>query len=535
MNKVHFPDIAERHLGRAIRMQAAQNGDTRFLVFDRKAFTYYQTNSIVNRLAWGLKQLGVSRGDRVVFYMASAPEIMFLVLAVNKLGAVWVPINTDYKGDWLLETINRCRAALLVTDEGHAERIACIQKEIAVNHTAVLGDPSRLSGSVPFDALYENADAEPDMSDFGYGDTSAVLWTSGTTGRSKGVMQSHNVWFESALGGDAMLDTRAGDVAYNVLPMYNSGAWAATLFRALFAGITLAVDPGFSVGNFWERIRFYGATQVFTIGAMHMFLWAAPARPDDADNPVREFQAVPMPSEIEEAFRRRFDVQLIGQGMAQSEALVILRQDRRLRSRWPPNCCGNPIESLEVKLMDDGGEEVPVGEAGEIWVRPRRPHVIFSGYFDDPEATTRAFDGEWYRTGDMLRRDADDNFFFVDRKKDAVRYKGRNISTFEVEMVARRHPVVADCGAFGIPSEELESEDEIKLNVILKPDSVVTETEIAQFINDNAPHFFVPRYIEFVSELPYTPNQKLQKFKLRELGVGPAAWDARKAGFQAKR
>ncbi len=182
--------------------------------------------------------------------------------------------------------------------------------------------------------------------------------------------------------------------------------------------------------------------------------------------------------------------------------------------------------------MDDTGNEVPVDEAGELWVRPRRPFVIFNGYFDDPQATTKAFEGEWYRTGDMLRRDADHHFFFVDRKKDAVRYKGRNISTFEVEMVARRHPAIADCGAFGIPSQELASEDEIKLNVILKPGVGASEEEIARFINDNAPYFFVPRYIEFVTELPYTPTQKLQKYKLREAGLGPATWDARKVGFK---
>jgi carnitine-CoA ligase len=178
---------------------------------------------------------------------------------------------------------------------------------------------------------------------------------------------------------------------------------------------------------------------------------------------------------------------------------------------------------------------VPVGEAGELWVRPRRPFVIFNGYFDDPVATANAFSGEWYKTGDLLRKDAGENYFFVDRKKDAVRYKGRNISTWEVELVARRHPAIADCAAFGVPSEELESEDEIKLNVILEPGAGASEAEIAQFINDNAPYFFVPRYIEFVTELPYTPNQKVQKYKLREAGLTPATWDAKKAGFRATR
>jgi carnitine-CoA ligase len=535
MNKLVFRDIRDRHIGRSIRMQAEQNGDTRFLVFDRTVYTFHQTNEKVNELAAGLRRLGIGRGDRVVFYMSSAPEVMFLVLAVNKLGAVWVPVNSDYKGAWLEDTINRGRAKLAVTDTSHAARIAAIAPQLRVERIAVLGDHSCLPGALDFADLYAPSEGEPELSGLDYGDTSSVLWTSGTTGRSKGVMQSHNVWFQAALEGDDMYDTRPGDVAYNVMPMYNSGAWATSLFRSLFCGITLAVDPAFSVSSFWDRVRFYGATQSFTIGAMHMFLWNAPPRPDDADNPLRELQAVPMPSTLEEPFARRFGVRVLGQGLSQSEAMVILRQDTKKRSSWPAGSCGNPVGNVDIRLADEAGDEVPVGEAGELWVRPRRPFVIFNGYFDDPVATANAFSGEWYKTGDLLRKDAGENYFFVDRKKDAVRYKGRNISTWEVELVARRHPAIADCAAFGVPSEELQSEDEIKLNVILEPGAGASEAEIAQFINDNAPYFFVPRYIEFVTELPYTPNQKVQKYKLREAGLTPATWDAKKAGFRATR
>jgi len=535
MNKLEFNDIHDRHIGRSIRMQAEQNGDTRFLVFDRTVYTFHETNAKVNELAAGLLQLGIGPGDRVVFYMSSAPEVMFLVLAVNKLGAVWVPVNSDYKGAWLEDTVNRGRARLLVTDDSHAGRIAAVAGQLNVERIAVLGDHACLAGALNFEELYAPSAGEPDLSGMDYGDTAAVLWTSGTTGKSKGVMQSHNVWFRAALDGDLMYETRPGDVAYNVMPMYNSGAWATSLFRALFCGITLAIDPSFSVTHFWERVRFYGATQSFTIGAMHMFLWNAPARPDDADNPLRELQAVPMPSELREPFAQRFGVRLLGQGLSQSEAMVIVRQDPRKRASWPAGSCGNPVDDIDVMLADDAGREVPVGEPGELWVRPHAPFLIFNGYFDDPEATANAFAGEWYKTGDMLRKDAEDNFFFVDRKKDAVRYKGRNISTYEVELVARRHPAIADCAAFGIPSEELASEDEIKLNVILKPGAQAGEREIAEFINDNAPYFFVPRYIEFVDELPYTPNQKIQKYRLREAGLTAATWDANKAGFRARR
>jgi crotonobetaine/carnitine-CoA ligase len=185
--------------------------------------------------------------------------------------------------------------------------------------------------------------------------------------------------------------------------------------------------------------------------------------------------------------------------------------------------------------VGDDGKDVPVGEPGELWVKPLWPHFIFNGYFDNPEASAGAFEGEWYKTGDMLKCNEDSFYFFSDRKKDAVRYKGRNISTFEVELAARKHPAIADCAAFGVPSEELESEQEIMLDVILKPGKVLQAIDLAQYINDNAPYFFVPRYIQFVESLPYTPTNKVQKFRLRERGVTSTTWDARASGFKAQR
>ena len=328
MNRLEFDDIHDRHLGRAIRMQAEQNGDTRFLVADETAYTFFEVNRKVNQLAAGLRALGLGRTDRVIFYMTSAPEVMFLVLAVAKLGAVWVPVSSEYKGPLLSETINRGRAKLLVTDDEHAARIAEVRGQLSIDHIAVLGETARLPGALEFGGLFAASAAEPDLSGLDYGDTAAILWTSGTTGRSKGVMQSHNVWLEVARRGDEMYDTRPGDVAYNVMPVYNSAAWSTSIFRSLYAGITLAMDPAFSVSKFWDRVRYYGVTQGFTLSAMHMYLWNAPPRPDDADNPLRELTAAPMPSELKEPFEKRFGVRILGQAMAQSEAMGMMLSDR---------------------------------------------------------------------------------------------------------------------------------------------------------------------------------------------------------------
>jgi crotonobetaine/carnitine-CoA ligase len=348
-------------------------------------------------------------------------------------------------------------------------------------------------------------------------------------------MQSHNVFFNACMEAAINFGAEEDDVVYTVLPMYNTAAWVTSIFRALFCGLPLAIDTSFSVKHFWQRVDYYRATQTFTLGAMHMFLWNAPERDDDGDHALRQLMAIPMPSQIAGPFSERFKVRLMPQGLGQSEAQCLCNMNYNPPGEPPAGTLGRPAPNLDARLVDDDGNDVPVGEPGELWVRPKEPFIIFSGYLDDAEATANAYDGEWYKTGDMLRCDEQGYYFFCDRKKDAVRFKGRNISTFEVEMAARRHPAIQDCAAFGVTSEELDTENELMLAVLLRPDTSLDEIELAQFINDNAPYFFVPRYIEVVTELPYTPTNKVQKFKLRERGVTAATWDAQQAGFKAQR
>jgi crotonobetaine/carnitine-CoA ligase len=188
-----------------------------------------------------------------------------------------------------------------------------------------------------------------------------------------------------------------------------------------------------------------------------------------------------------------------------------------------------------VKILDDQDREVPVGETGEVCIRPTEPDVIFSGYYRDPAATVAAFRNLWYHSGDLGRIDEDGEFFFVDRKADFMRHKGRNISSFEVESVASRHPAVAEVAAHGVRSDELESEDEIKLCVVLHPGTDMAPAELAGFINANAPYYMVPRYIEFFDELPHTPTGRVQKYQLRARGAGTAAWDRLKTDFVVQR
>ena len=527
-------------LGGLLRTRAAQTGAATWLISGDRRLSFAEANRTVNRYAAGIQGLAIAHGDRVAMYMEASIEFVLLALAINKLGAIWVPANTEYRGEWLRNAINSGRPSLIITDRAgvaalanEADRLDC--RRLLYAGTGVPPGDARLALVAVLSDFDGLSTEEPDAGPVESGDTAAILWTSGTTGAPKGVMQSHNVWIRAAEHGNRNLGTTPDDIVYSCLPLYNSAAWGSCIFRSLVAGIPCVIDPHFSVSGFWDRIRLHGVTQTMTLGAMHIFLWNAPPRLDDRDNPLRIATMVPFPEHLVAPFCERFGLEAITQGYGQSEVLSLLMRFCRPDGGGTPNSLGEVISPFEIRLVDEDGREVAAGEVGEFTVRAHEPHAIFNGYFDQPEATAAAFVEGWYHTGDLGRRDAAGDYFFVDRKKDYIRYKGRSISSSEIEMVTSRHPGVAACAAFGVTSAELDSEHEIKLDVVLKPGASLDPEELARFINDHAPYFFVPRYIEIKKSLPYTPTNKVEKYRLRVEGVGPDSWDRDASGFRVER
>ena len=443
MRPIDLSDVDNRRLGTLLRLHAARHPERPFLLTDTETVRYAEANARSNGLAAGLRSIGIARGDRVAILMDSAIDYVLLALALNKLGAVWVPLNTDYRGEWLAQAIADSWASALVVDAPYLPRLQSLEPAPAHGLLIVRGleaaDAAKAGARACLGELALPAAPEPDDSGIHTGDTVAVLWTSGTTGRSKGVMQHHNAWVRAAEHSNRDFGTTGDDVVYNCMPLYNSAAWVANIFRALVAGIPCALDPQFSVKEFWNRIRRFGATQTMTLGAMHMFLWAEPARADDADNPLRMANMVPMPEPLVKPFCERFGIEGVMQGFGQSEVMLLLSRKDTPEKRWKPNALGAVGPGIELRMLDAEGAEVPAGEVGEFCVRPSAPHVMFNGYFANPEATAAAFFGEWYRTGDLGIRDAEGDYFFVDRKKDVIRYKGRNVSSVQIEGVVLRH------------------------------------------------------------------------------------------------
>ena len=538
-----FADPSARTLGQVLRTQALRGPETKFVLTDEVTWTYADVDERADHLARGFADIGVGPGDTVTIYSQNRPELVPLVFAINRIGAIWVPINTDERGDWLHRTLKDSLAKVIVVDAALLGRVAGVLDGLPIRHMVLIGDfgemfePGALPADVAahsMDALTSSTRALPEVR-VTYGDTSAVLWTSGTTGRPKGVMQSHNAWIRAALTGAASAGTREDDLLYCCLPMCNSAAWISVVFRALVAGVPFALDPGFSVSSFWERTRHFGATQTFTLGGMHLFLWQAPGKDDDAENPIRCMGAIPMPDTILEPFKVRFGIDSIQQGYGQSEIMGLISRLDGAGRHWNPGSVGVPLPGIDVRLLDDEDREVPQGEVGEFCVRPTEPNVLFNGYFGDPAATLAACRNLWYHTGDLGRLDEDAQFHFVDRKRDLIRYKGRSVSSMAVEQAVRAHPHVREVAAFGIATAALSSEAEIMVVVVVEPDTEIDPAQLARFVNDNAPHYLVPRYIDVVSELPHTPTGKIQKFDLRARGVSATTWDREASHFHLER
>ncbi|QFU76601.1 AMP-binding protein [Halioglobus maricola] len=538
MNKLDLSNTADRTFPLILRQQATHNGEAAFLVTDSVRISFAEADTMTDRLAAGLLGLGITRGDIVSLFLGNRPEMVLLALAINKLGAIWTPINGDYKGAWLLDNLKMARSKVLITDDQYQDRIADIEDRLGIETIVLLGntEATSLKGPVNYQQLLDHKPAALDYADLHYGDNCSILWTSGTTGKSKGVLQSYNSWIRPIVDGCSLqYNSLPGDSIFCVLPLFHTAAWTTSIFRALIEGIPCIIEPRFSVTTFWERIKQFGATQTFLLGAMGAFLLNAPERDDDSETPLRLAQIVPLAPNQWPIFEQRFGLQLIRTGLGQSECQLVMTQIEN-RKDVPVYALGFPADDTTIHLLDDNGIQVPTGEVGEICIKPLKPYVLFNGYFENPEATAEAYFGDYYRTGDLARQDpASGAYFFADRKKDALRYAGRNISTLEVESIVRRHPAVQDVAAFGITSTEVESEQELKLNIILKEGSSDTAEVICEFINDNAPHYFVPRYLEFVESLPYTPTNKVQKFKLREQGVNERTWDLKKSDYIVKK
>jgi crotonobetaine/carnitine-CoA ligase len=356
-------------------------------------------------------------------------------------------------------------------------------------------------------------------------DTQTIIYTSGTTGPSKGVLSSYVQLFTSAYASFHFLG--AGDRLMVNLPLFHVGG-TGPVYGMLLMGGSIAIVDAFDTASFWRVIRESGATSSILLGVMTPFLMKQPAGPQDRDHGLRAAVMVPL-CEDATAFSTRFgcDIYTVFNMTEVSTPIVSGRNPTALGS------CGRPREGIEARVVDENDCEVAPGEIGELILRADRPWSMNHGYYKNPEATARAWRNGWFHTGDAFRVGPEGDYFFVDRMKDAIRRRGENISSFEVETEVCTHPAVKEAAAVAVPSEL--SEDEVLVAVSLADGATLDPAELIRFLIPRMAHFMVPRFVRIVPELPKTPTQKVQKHTLRSDGVTPDTFDREKAGIRIRR
>jgi crotonobetaine/carnitine-CoA ligase len=511
--------------------------------------TAAEVASTAARLANALAALGVVPGDRVATLVENSAEAMLAWWGTVVAGAVAVPINTAYKGDYLRHQLHDSGTRVLVVEADLAERVARLDLAGGslpqLEHVIVVGsDGAELAAAAAgvgvhtWDAVLGADDARPAVarrpSDLG-----TFIYTGGTTGPSKGCMLSHNYHGQLARQIAVCWRRTADDVVWTPLPLFHFNAIVTAVLGPLVSGGRAAIYRRFSVSNFWPEMNRVGATVTSTLGTMAYLLAHDVDRPEmprsgdaAANTTLRLLGAAPLPVEVDEVIRTRFGIETFSGAYGVTEASLVSWQPPGVRNK--PNAAGViNDEYFDVRIFDDDDNELPRGTEGEIVVRPKRPHTMFEGYWGRPDATVETSRNWWYHTGDVGRIDDEDYLFFVDRKADYLRRRGENISSFEVERTLMRHGGLADVAVHAVPSEL--TEDDLKVTATLKEGTTLREEDLFRWCIDELPYFALPRYIEFRTELPRSPVGRVLKRELRAEGVGPSTWDAEASAITYER
>jgi crotonobetaine/carnitine-CoA ligase len=511
-----------------LEKSAAAQPDKVFVKLSKfEEITYRQMRDLAVAAAAGLHRLGVKQGDNVVVWMPNTIDCLRVWFGINWLGATYVPINTAYKGRLLEHVLANAGAKVVVAHASLAGLLADIDTA-TIETVVVFGAVPEITGlcCLPADVLDQGSGADVPDVDVNPWDTQSIIYTSGTTGPSKGVISSY-AHLRAASGPEGFHMLSGEDRYMCNLPLYHVGGTIAVM-AMLSRGGSIALVNGFSTEEFWPIVRETETTFVLLLGAMTNFLMKRPPSPDDRNHPLKKVVIAPL-AEDTALFADRFGVEAYTlYNMTEiSTPIVSGRNPSRAGS------CGKARPGVTIRLVDEHDCEVEPGRVGELVVRTDAPWALNSGYCRNPEATAAAWRNGWFHTGDAFRQDKDGTYFFVDRVKDAIRRRGENISSFEVEAEIVAHPCVNEAAVVPVPSEL--SEEEVLCVVAPVPGHTIDPKDLIDFLIPRLPHFMVPRYVRIMSELPKTPTQKIQKHLLRTAGLTADTWDREAAGVRIRR
>ena len=512
-------------IDRLLDLRASDSRDTTFLRFATGDLTYGDARRRSTGLAQGLKDLGVHPGQLVPVLMSNGSEFAITWLALCTLGAVSTLLNTEFRGPSLLHALHVSGAEVVVVDARLVPNLAAVLSDLphirAVVVVGALADPA---GQLPGVQVLDYATLCTDettvvVSHHSFADPAMVLFTSGTTGPSKGCVLSHRYAVRQAELMIENLKLRSTDVLYCPFPMFHIDATVLTVIPAMLLAAKAVIGDRFSASSFWDEVRAAGATVFDFMGATLTMLHKRPVRADDAENPARLGWGVPVP-EFADDFERRFGVQLV-ELYGSTDAGVPLYHPVDVPRRQ--GSCGRAIPQYDVRIFDEWGSEVADDEVGELVIRPNEPSLMSDGYYGMPQASLESRRDLWFHSGDLARRDVDGYFYFVGRRSDSIRRRGENISAFEVEEVVKLHPAVFDAAAFGVRSDL--TEEDVMVVVVTRSGEMFDPADLIEFCSSRMGRHMVPRYVDIVDTLPRTPTEKIEKAQLRERGITATTWD----------
>ena len=515
----------------ALERHARTKPDAVFAAFEGgERWTFAETLEQVASLAGNLHKLGVRQGDHVVLVLPTSPLALRVMFAINYLGAVYVPVNPALKGSSLEHVLANAGATLAVVHDSVLDRVLAAAPPTLKAVVRSSDERSSEDGDVDIrgvSALTEPSSPPPAPSrPIEPFDTQSIIYTSGTTGRSKGVLSSYMHAF-SCVGPDAWNCLNPDDRQLVHMPIFHiGGAFIATV--SLCVGSSIGVVSHFRTEAFWDQIRELEITSAFLLGAMATFLLKQPASPRDREHGLRMVFIVPL-GQSGRLFRERFGVDVYTLFNMTEICTPLISRANPAKD----NICGRPRAGVEVRLVDEHDCVVADGQVGQLILRTEAPWALNHGYNANPQATADAWRNGWFHTGDVFIRDADGDYRFVDRIKDAIRRRGENISSYEIEVELLSHPAVREAAAIPVPSEF--SEDEVMVVLALAAGASIEPEAVIQHLLPRVAHHMMPRYIRVIEELPKTPTAKVEKHVLRAEGVTSDTWDRERAGISIRR
>jgi crotonobetaine/carnitine-CoA ligase len=504
-----------------IERQAACRPSATFLRFENEIIRYGDLRARVAAAAAALKDMGIAASDRIMLMMANHPEHIVLYLALAWIGAIPVEASVHLKRAGLQLQLEDADPRAVIVDSEFASEMRAARDSLGrdVDLACVRGAAEGFEPLTPG----TGTEAEPLRATLDRIQT--ISYTSGTTGRPKGVVMTDRYFQIGAKNAAKLADVRHDDVLFLWEPFYHFAAWMTVLI-SLRHGVPIALVERFSASKFLGQVRRHKATLFHYLGgAMNILLKQAP-RPDDHDNPLRIAWGAAAPAHSWREFERRFGVTVReGYGISEAQNFTHLNLEGRVGS------IGKPVEEFEAWIEGPDSARLPPRAIGEIVVRPASPGIAMSGYFRNAAASAQTLrDGSVY-TGDLGYRDEDGFFYYAGRKKDSLRRRGENVSAWEIERVVNAHPAVEESAVVGVPSSL--GEQDIRVFVKLAPGKRLDPLELIHWCERDLAYYQIPRFVDFVEEFPRGPTQRIRKHDLPL--AQPSGWDLEASGYKVSR